>query len=106
MDFVSEWTSVPIIKEEPQSSLPGNEDAGRWVMYFDGSFLYEGAGACVLLVSPSGEQLRYAIQMKFDIGLSINNTVEYEGLLAGLQAAAGLGIKQLVVRGDSQLLVN
>ena len=47
----------------------------------------------MLLVSPSDEQLRYAIQMKFDIGLSTNNTAEYEGLLAGLRAAASLGIK-------------
>ena len=75
-------------------------------MYFDGSFSYEGAGAGVLLVSPFGEQQRYAVQMKFNIGLSTNNTVEYEGLLAGLRAAACLGIKQLVVRGDSQLVVN
>jgi ribonuclease HI len=31
---------------------------------------------------------------------------EYEALLAVLQAAAGIGIKKLVVRGDSQLVVN
>ena len=104
-DFVAEWTSTPVPGVEMESSLPGNEDAGRWVMYFDGSFSYEGAGAGVLLVSPSGEQLRYAVQMHFDIGLSTNNTAEYEGLLAGLRAAAGLGIKQLVVRGDSQLAI-
>jgi ribonuclease HI len=36
----------------------------------------------------------------------MNNTSEYEGLLAGLRAVAGLGIKRLVVRGDSQLAVN
>ena len=30
---------------------------------------------------------------------------EYEGLLAGLRIAADLGIKKLIVRGDSQLVV-
>ena len=34
-----------------------------------------------------------------------NNTSEYEGLLAGLRIAAELGIKKLVIRGDSQLMV-
>ena len=35
----------------------------------------------------------------------MNNTAEYEGLLAGLRIAADLGIKKLIVRGDSQLVV-
>ena len=38
-------------------------------------------------------------------GKATNNTAEYDGLLAGLRAAAGLGIKRVVVRGDSQLIV-
>jgi ribonuclease HI len=74
-------------------------------MYFDGAYSCEGAGAGVLIMAPSGEQLKYVLQMCFDWGLSTNNTAEYEGLLAGLRATAGLGIRQLVVRGDSQLVV-
>ena len=35
-----------------------------------------------------------------------NNIAEYEGLLAGIRAAIGLGIKRLIIKGDSQLLVN
>ena len=31
---------------------------------------------------------------------------EYEGLLAGLRAAVALGVKRLIVQGDSQLLVH
>src|SRR6266542_1025569 len=31
---------------------------------------------------------------------------EYEGLLAGLPAAAGLGVRRLIVKGYSQLVVN
>ena len=76
-------------REEEQSSLPGNEDKERWIMYFDGSFSYHGAGAGVLLVSPTGEHLKYVVQMQFGDGQSTNNTAEYEGLLAGLRAAAG-----------------
>jgi ribonuclease HI len=32
--------------------------------------------------------------------------VEYEGLLAGLRAANIVGIKCLILKGDSQLVVN
>ena len=34
-----------------------------------------------------------------------NNTIEYEGLLAGLRIATELGIKKLIIRGDSQLVL-
>ena len=52
-------------------------------------------------------QLRkYVIQMDFEKGKASNNVAEYEGFLCGLRAAAGLGIHRLVVRGDSQLVVN
>ena len=34
-----------------------------------------------------------------------NNTAEYEGLLVGLKIATELGIKELIIRGDSQLVV-
>ena len=105
-DFIAEWTPTPGTEEEAQSSLPGNEDPECWTMYFDGSFSLMGAGAGVLLISPTGERLKYLVQMLFDEGQATNNTAEYEGLLAGLRAAAGLGIKRLIVRGDSQLVIN
>ncbi|KAM0880327.1 hypothetical protein ACQ4PT_033644 [Festuca glaucescens] len=35
-----------------------------------------------------------------------NNIAEYEGLLARLRAGGALGIKRLIVKGDSQLVVN
>ncbi|KAM0917405.1 hypothetical protein ACQ4PT_009539 [Festuca glaucescens] len=37
---------------------------------------------------------------------TFNTPAEYEGLLAGLRAAGALGIKCLIVKGDSQLVVN
>lgn len=49
-------------------------------------------------------QLKFAIQLDFPN--STNNTAEYEGLLTGLWAAIALDIKRLVVRGDSQLMIN
>ena len=34
-----------------------------------------------------------------------NNTTEYEGLLTRLRAAIGLGIGNIIVKGDSQLVI-
>ena len=74
-------------------------------MYFDGAFSRQGAGAGVLLVAPTGEHLKYVIEMHFPREMSMNNTTEYEGLLAGLRIAEDLRVKKLIVRGDSQLVV-
>jgi ribonuclease HI len=70
-------------------------------MYFDGAFSLQGAGAGMLLVTPTEEHLKYVIQMHFPKEQATNNSVEYEGLLAGLRIAADLGIKKLIIRGDS-----
>ena len=43
--------------------------------------------------------------MHFPREKSTNNTAEYEELLAGLRITADLGIRKLIIRGDSQLVV-
>jgi ribonuclease HI len=102
--FTAEWT-YPFADEPPEveSTLPGEEAPGLWVIYFDGAFNLPGAGA----TSPSGDKLFYAIQLCFKLEHKVsNNIAEYEGLLAGLRAANALGIKRLIIKGDSQLVVN
>ena len=59
----------------------------------------------MLLVAPTGEHLKYVVQMHFSREQATNNTAEYEGLLAGLRIATELGIKKLIIRGDSHLVV-
>jgi ribonuclease HI len=72
-------------------------------MYFDGSLKLEGAGAGVLLISPTGEQLKYVLQIFWKVS---NNEAEYEALLHGLCLTASLGIKRLLVYGDSAVVIN
>jgi ribonuclease HI len=72
-------------------------------MYFDDSLKLEGAGAGVLLISPTGEQLKYILQIFWKVS---NNEAEYEALLNGLRLAASLGIKRLLVYGDSAVVIN
>jgi ribonuclease HI len=72
-------------------------------MYFDGSLKLEGTGAGVLLISSMGEQLKYILQIFLKVS---NNEAEYEALLHGLRLAASLGIKRLLVYGDSAVVIN
>ena len=65
-----------------------------WCMKFVGSLTLQGASTGVVLTSPDGHTLKYAIQLDFR---ATNNMAEYEGLLAGLRAAAGLGVRRLLV---------
>jgi hypothetical protein len=53
VDFMAEWW-------ENQLPTP-TERSEHWVMYFDGSLKLEGACAGVLLISPTGEQLKYIL---------------------------------------------
>jgi ribonuclease HI len=94
-DFMAEWrkNQLPTPTERPE----------HWVMYFDGSLNLEGAGAGVLLISPTGEQLKYILQIFWKVS---NNEAEYEALLHGLCLAASLSIKRLLVYGDSAVVIN
>ena len=76
-------------------------------MYFDGAFARQGVGAGAILISPTKDNLSYAVQLRFQRGQKVsNNITEFEGLLTGLRVAAALGVKRLTIKGDSQLLVN
>ena len=67
-----------------------------------GSSSKEGAGARVVLISPGGENV--CLMYKLEL-YTTNNVVEYEALVLGLRAAKDLGIQQLVVFGNSKLVV-
>ena len=49
-----------------------------------------------------GQQLKYVFQILFKVS---NNEAEYKALLHGLRLAVSLGIKRLLVYGDSLLVV-
>jgi ribonuclease HI len=72
-------------------------------MYFDGSLRLKGAGAGILFVAPRGDQLKYALQLMFPAS---NNAAEYEALVHGLNIAISLGIKRLMVYGDSLVVIS
>ncbi|XP_071712914.1 uncharacterized protein [Rutidosis leptorrhynchoides] len=74
-----------------------------WDLFTDGASCAEGAGAGLVLASPSGEEHTYALRFIFDV---TNNEAEYEALLAGLNIARKMNIVKLRVFTDSQLVAN
>lgn len=72
-------------------------------MYFDVSVMGPGVGAGVVLISPEGNKLCYAIHFHV---LASNNVAEYEGLINDLRITIELGATRLYVYGDSKLVVD
>ncbi|XP_073363189.1 uncharacterized protein [Aegilops tauschii subsp. strangulata] len=107
-DFMMEWTDPhQDDPREEESFLPGKNAPGGWTVHFDGAFSWQGAGAGVVLTSPTGDKLYYDVQLCFKHNYKVsNNIAEYKGLIAGLKAATALGIKRILITGDSQLLIN
>nr|KAJ0214035.1 hypothetical protein LSAT_V11C400197270 [Lactuca sativa] len=78
-------------------------DDGSWTLYTDGASSREGSGAGLILTSPEGEEVTYAL--RFDFHTS-NNEAEYEALLAGLRLAKQMGAKAVTALTDSRLAAN
>ena len=72
-------------------------------MYFDGALNINGAGAGILFITPTKDKLQYVLRIHF---LASNNAAEYEACLHGLRIAIELGVKRLMVYGDSALVIN
>jgi ribonuclease HI len=70
-------------------------------MYFNVSYTVKGVRAGVMLIPPTGDALKNAIQLEFP---TTNNITEYEGLINDLWLAKDLGIQRLLFGGDSQLV--
>jgi ribonuclease HI len=60
------------------------------------------AGYGVFIVDDQGTMLA---ELYEPLGIATNNVAEYRGLIAALQWAADRDLKQLIVKGDSQLII-
>jgi ribonuclease HI len=73
-----------------------------WSLYFDGSKSKEGAGAGCIIIDPAGNKTLLACRLEFEC---TNNVAEYEALLQGLRKALDMRIQNLIVFGDSEIVV-
>ena len=71
-DFVAEWTNP-----EPEEAAQNLE---HWLMFYEGAKCKNDIGAGIILISPEGDAMRYAIQIDFTDPTPTNNIAEYEGL--------------------------
>jgi ribonuclease HI len=56
----------------------------------------------ILLLTPDGEEFKYMVHLNFK---ATNNTTEYEALTFGLSTTLSLGVRQLLLNSDSQLII-
>jgi ribonuclease HI len=76
---------------------------GSWGLDFDGAHSSTGSGAGIVLRSPDNETTLFSYRLEFDC---TNNIAEYEALILGINLAIDMNIKNLHVKGDSDLIVS
>ena len=77
-----------------------------WRMYFDDAVNHSGYRIGVLLISPHGDHIPRSVHLPFsDRHPTTNNIVEYEACILELETALELGIRQMEVFGDSNLVL-
>ena len=95
---------APAPKPAVEPSGPSEEKTPRVRLFSDGAARGNPgpAGAGAVLLDPEG---RVVARLGKFLGIQTNNYAEYMGLLLGLRHARGLGVKELEVLADSELLI-
>ncbi|KAK4840131.1 hypothetical protein QYF36_000495 [Acer negundo] len=86
-----------------QTNLNWPEDNKTWTLYTDGASSQSGYGAGIVVIELEGVECSHCFRFEFR---ATNNEAEYEALLAGMGVAEALGADFLLVKSDSQLIVN
>ena len=97
VDFVMEFTSA-----KPAKNAQTVTNLFIWKLSVDGASNAQGSGEGLILTSPKGIDIEYALRFGFHTS---NNEAEYEAVIAGLNLAHSLEVDQLDVCSDSQLVV-
>ena len=87
---------------EPAENAQTETNLSIWKLCVDGASNAQGSGAGLILTSPEGIGIEYALRFGFHAS---NNEAEYEAVIAGLNLSYSLEVDQLEVCSDSQLVV-
>ncbi|GMH26334.1 hypothetical protein Nepgr_028177 [Nepenthes gracilis] len=101
-DFIVE-AAMSAREEDSNPGGTEGDDSPTWTLNVDGSSTQTGSGAGIVLRTPEGVEIVYSVTLAFP---ATNNVAEYEALLAGLRLARECSVRLLVVRSDSELVVN
>nr|XP_016503336.1 PREDICTED: uncharacterized protein LOC107821417 [Nicotiana tabacum] len=101
-DFVTDFNTKIIPEVEKELQIFTGANPGTWTLFTDGYSNVKGAGLGIVLIPPSGESIRQAIKC-YPI---TNNEAEYEAVITVFELARELSIEQIMIKSDSQLVVN
>ena len=87
---------------EPAKNAQIENYLSIWKLSVDGAANAQENGAGLILTSPEGIDIEYALRFGFHTS---NNEAEYEAIIAGLNLAHSLEVDQLEICSDSQLVV-
>ena len=90
-------------ERERKDSVLREGDAEHWALYVDVASNDNGSGVGMMLISPEGHKIHYAICFGFNAS---NNETEYKALIAGLHLARELQAHNMKIFSNSQLVVN
>src|SRR5919108_2708108 len=84
--------------------MPERGSAMPYILHADGAARGNPgpAGAGAVLFAPDGAVVA---ELRKPLGVATNNRAEYEALVIGLEEARRLGVENLLIRLDSELLV-
>lgn len=85
-----------LVMDEPKNNH-------KWTLYTNRVVSKKGLGASLILTSPEGEEITYALLFDFHTS---NYEAEYKALLTGLRLAKNMGAESIVALTDSRLDTN
>ena len=91
-NFIAKFTT-----KEDEDEIPG-----PWMIRMDGLSNQRPRGVEVILPSPEGDLVEYAVCFQFS---TTNNEVKYEVVLTDLDLAKATGASLVVIYSDSQVIV-
>lgn len=92
----------PLVLNFPDEEIFMITTTQPWKLYFDGSYTRHGSRACIIFITPQGDNIPKLYGLTF---LCTNNIAEYETLITGLRLAIQWHLKELKVYGDSKLVI-
>ncbi|GAA0148926.1 hypothetical protein LIER_36827 [Lithospermum erythrorhizon] len=88
--------------QEEQEYIHELPEQPQWTLSVDEASNPKGSEAEILIQGPEGLQFEYALRFSFE---TTNKEAEYKAMVTGLMLAQCLSITRMVVRGDSNLVI-
>ena len=83
-----------------EQAIEQEKPAGVWLVMVEGSRSEQGSGAGVIIRSPEGVEVSYAVKFEFQL---TNNQAKYEAFITGLGLAHALRAERVEIRADPKL---